>query len=200
MCLEIDRIVVTTDSSEIAEVAEKFGAFIINRPADLAEDTTPMWPVVKHALQSIEEIDQKRYESVILLQPTSPFRNPQDIQNAFTKLNQVQNADGIVSVSIPRHNPYWYSVIETDGWMEGLIPDAEKINRRQDVPEIFNINGLFYIWKRNYIFTVDNWRMGKLLIHKCDDKYSFDIDSQEDYQEIMLFLNNGSIEFPWMKI
>jgi hypothetical protein len=42
--------------------------------------------------------------------------------------------------------------------------------------------------------------MGKLLIHKCDDKYSFDIDSQEDYQEIMLFLNNGSIEFPWMKI
>lgn len=199
MCSEIDRIVVTTDSSEIIEVAEKFGAFIINRPAELAEDTTPMWPVVKHTLQSIEDLDQRRYESIVLLQPTSPFRNPQDIQNANIRLNQNQEANGIVSVSIPDHNPYWYGVIEDNGWMDNLFPDSEKINRRQEIPDIFMINGLFYIWKRDFLFTSESWRNGKNLLYTTPQISSIDIDDNKDLIFAQAAVDRGLVNLPWIK-
>lgn len=199
MCPEIDRLVVSTDSEEIAAVARQYGADVINRPSELAQDATSMWPVVQHALLQMEQVDNKRYESLLLLQPTSPGRLPEDIRTCINRLSSLPQADGIVSVSRPDHNPYWYGVIENDGWMVGLIPDSDKITRRQDAPIVYTLNGLVYLWRRSFILTVENWRSGKLLIHEVPEKRALDIDNLEDMRMSDLLFRNGFLDFPWLK-
>ena len=79
-CSIIDRVVVSTDSISTADLVRSYGTEVpFLRPAELAEDTTPMWPVVQHALGEAERIDDCRYEAVLLLDPTSPGRLPSDI-------------------------------------------------------------------------------------------------------------------------
>src|SRR5689334_19934277 len=119
MCPQLGRIVVSTDSAEIAAVAAEYDAkppFI--RPAVLAEDHTPMIPVLQHALSSMEKIERTTFQYVVLLDPTSPGREPADVSEAFQRLKNNPSADGIVSVSRPDFNPLWNCVIEKDGWMD----------------------------------------------------------------------------------
>ena len=87
MCPEIDRCIVSTDSSEIAEVARRYDADVpFLRPSDLAQDDTPMWPVIHHALDYVEESGGVKYELVILLDPTSPGREPADVAETVRRI------------------------------------------------------------------------------------------------------------------
>ena len=72
MCPEIDRLVVSTDSDEITAVARHYRCDVIVRPPELAQDTSPMWPVLQHAMREVEKQDEKQYGSLMLLDPTSP--------------------------------------------------------------------------------------------------------------------------------
>src|SRR5438132_8645551 len=86
-CPVITRLIVSTDSTEIAAAAAALGAptrFL--RPAELARDETPMWPVIRHALESIENLESARYDYVLLLDPTSPFRFPEDVDREVEQL------------------------------------------------------------------------------------------------------------------
>ena len=77
---EVDRCVVSTDCEEIASVARQHGGCVpFLRPAELAQDDTPMIPVLQHALREMEQRDAQRYETILLLDPTSPGRLPVDI-------------------------------------------------------------------------------------------------------------------------
>jgi CMP-N,N'-diacetyllegionaminic acid synthase len=95
LCAEIAECVVSTDSAEIAEVARECGAEVpFLRPAELARDDTPMWPVLQHALSEMESIANRRYGSVLLLSPASPGRLPEDVSKAIDLLEQDQSAVG----------------------------------------------------------------------------------------------------------
>ena len=77
MCPEIDRLIVSTDSSEIADVARRFGSEVpFIRPVQLAQDDTPLWPVLKHALEFAEKEEGCKYDYFLLLDPTTPCRLP----------------------------------------------------------------------------------------------------------------------------
>ncbi len=117
LCPAIDRCVVSTDSEEIAAVARAHGGNTpFSRPPELATDTTPMLSVLQHALRTMEELDGRRYEALLLLDPTSPGRLPSDIALAGTLLESDPIADGVVGVSRPEFNPFWHCVIEKDGY------------------------------------------------------------------------------------
>src|ERR1700680_84923 len=98
LCPEIDRCIVSTDSEESAKVARDYkGEVPFLRPAELAQDSTPMLPVLQHAIRQIELREENRYELVILLQPTSPFRLPEDVSRALQIMDQDSGAVGTVA-------------------------------------------------------------------------------------------------------
>src|SRR5262249_10695504 len=99
LCPEIDRTVVSTDSDAIAEVARAEGGDVpFLRPAALARDETPMLPVLRHALDALDP-HSEIYTRLLLLDPTSPGRLPEDVARAHVLLAAESDADGVVAVS-----------------------------------------------------------------------------------------------------
>ena len=102
----IARTIVSTDSEEIADVARMHGGDVpFLRPAELAGDNTPTMPVLVHALGELERRDGRVYNSVLLLEPTSPGRLPEDLDAAFRVLDADPAADGAVGCSQPSFSP-----------------------------------------------------------------------------------------------
>lgn len=198
MCPEIDQLVVSTDSTEIAAVAHEYGSDVIARVPALAQDNSPMWPVLQDAMMRMESQNRKEYGSLMLLDPTSPSRLPKDVRGFIEKISDASEADGVVCVSQPEFNPYWHSVIEKNGWLAELIPGADSFARRQDIPVTYRINGLLYLWRRNYVLQVDNWRQGNLLKYEVPEHQTIHIDDIYEMQKAELLVKNGLIKFPWL--
>ena len=203
LCPEITRAIVSTDSEEIARIARDAGADVpFMRPPELARDDTPMWPVLRHALETVEKAEGRAYDDLLLLDPTSPGRLPEDIAGALAKLEAKQEADGIVGVSQPDFNPIWHCVIEKDGFMAGLIPEGGVYTRRQDVPSVYRINASLYIWRGRFVHAcVDNgWReAGRYLLYEVPESRSIHIDDIHEFTRADVLIRNGIIKLPWLK-
>lgn len=139
------KLIISTDSEQIADVARQWNIEVpFLRPAELAQDTTPMLPVIHHAIAEMETRGF-RADAVLLLQPTAPFRRWEDLKAAFELLRNDDSVDSVVSVEpVPQHySPYFIMRVENDRllpFMEGGL----KFTRRQDVPETYSRNGDFY--------------------------------------------------------
>lgn len=200
LCPQITRLIVSTDSEEIASVARQFGAEApFMRPTDLARDDTPMWPVLRHALQMVESEENSKYDFLILLDPTSPGRLPEDIAGALKKLQAKPEAAGIIGVSQPEFNPIWHCVIERDGWMADLIDTAGKYNRRQDVPVVYRINASLYIWKADFVRReAEGWRHAPHLIYEVPEHRAIHIDDEYEFKKAEMMIQHGLIQLPWL--
>ncbi len=202
MCAEIAKCIVSTDSEEIAAVARECGAEVpFLRPGVFAQDDTPMWPVLQHALREMESRDRCRYDSVLLLSPTSPARLPEDVSKAVELLEQDKDAVGVVAASVPAFNPRWACIdIATDGYMRQSFPDGNVYARRQDVPAIYRINGALYLWRRDHVANSEAPRYFELphRMLEIPESRAIDIDSPHDFRVAELVLENGLIHFPWL--
>lgn len=200
-CPEINRCIVSTDSAEIAAVAREHGGEVpFLRPPELAQSDTPLWPVLRHALEQAEKTGGSAYGLVMLLDPTSPTRLPEDVAACVRRMKECPDADGIVSVSRPDFNPLWHCVVERDGWMEDLIGTAGTYQRRQDVPPVYRINGLLYLWRADLVRTRASWREGtKLLIHVTPESRALSIDTLEQFDRAEVLAKNGLLPLPWIK-
>ncbi len=199
MCPEITRCILSTDSEEIAEVARGFGCEVpFLRPAELTEDTTPLWEVIRHALSSAEE-DGPSYEFLLLLDPTSPSRFPSDITEAFGRLLRTPDAAGVIGVSRPDFDPLWHCVVEKDNWMSDLFEGADAIQRRQEVEAVYRINGSLYIWRAAYVREHSgSWRTGQHLMHQIPDFRAMSIDTLDEFDWAERLVLSGLIRFPWL--
>ena len=201
LCSEIDRTVVSTDSSAIAAVAESHGCEVpFLRPEHLAADSTPMLGVLQHALREMERIDETRYESLLLLDPTSPGRLPSDISEAVRRLEGDPGADGVLGVSEPDFNPLWHCVVEKDGYMAPLLPGATRYTRRQDVPRVYRINAVLYLWRRDFLLSArETWMTGRMLLLEVPKLRATHIDDPTDLELAELILRNGLVQLPWLE-
>ena len=102
----IDKLVVSSDDDEILEIAYKFGAHLLKRPRDLANETTTSFDAMRHVIDNLEN-----YDYVLLLQPTSPLRNETHIDTAIEFLEE-KNADAVVSVCEVDHSPLWCNTLD----------------------------------------------------------------------------------------
>ena len=202
LCGEIAKCIVSTDSEEIAAVAREYGAEVpFLRPAALATDDAPMWPVLQHALEEMESRDACRFGSVLLLSPTSPGRLPKDVSNAIQILEEDGHAFGVVAVSRPSFNPRWVCVdIASDGYMRQSFPDGNIYVRRQDVPAVYRINGTLYLWRRDHVAYSETPRYfdepHRML--EIPENRAIDIDSQHDLRLAELLLREGLVRWPWL--
>ncbi len=186
------RVVVSTDSEEIAAVAREAGAEVpFVRPSELATDTAPTPPVIKHALQWLESNESYQPDIVVLLQPTSPLRRAQHIDKGIKTLLNT-GADSVVSVCEAEHSPYWMRIIDEEGFLKHFVEGSEKYGRRQDLPTVYRINGALYI-TRPWVIMSGTLLAGDVrpFIMDCGD--SVDIDDEIDFllAELLLERRHG---------
>ena len=145
----IDRVVLSTDSDRIAAEGRRVGVEVpFVRPVDLARDDTPMFPVIKHALDALGK-DGWSADIVVLLQPTSPLRRPEHIRAAVRELRD-SGADSVVTVvEVPRHLSPDYVMRLDGGRLEPFLPGGKGVTRRQDARSAFARDGTVYaFWHR----------------------------------------------------
>lgn len=147
----LDRIILSTDDEAIADLGRSVGLEVpFIRPADLAQDDTPMLPVLVHAITWMEQAGfQPDY--IILLQPTSPLRRPSHIKQAVTILRDT-GCDSVVSVTkLPAHcSPDYVMKIE-DGKLSNFLPGSQRISRRQDTRPAYVRDGTAYAFRRDLV-------------------------------------------------
>jgi N-acylneuraminate cytidylyltransferase len=195
----IRRTVVSTDSEEIAAVARAGGGEVpFLRPAELAGDRTPTIPVLQHALAELERRDGVRYGSLLLLEPTSPGRLPEDVERAFALLDANPAADGVVACSRPHFNPLYVGVVQKDGYLARAFDGAAHV-RRQDVPDFFRITGALYLWRREFLArTGPVWMEGRHLLLEIPELRAFSIDDAQDFAMAELAVTGGLVKLPWL--
>lgn len=199
LCPEIARTVVSTDDDQIADVAQAAGGEILRRPPELAEDETPMLPVMRHALGELDT-DGVDFERLLLLDPTSPARLPADVATAHRMLVSTPDADGVVSVSEPSFNPVWHAVVDRDGYIEPLLPEGRAFGRRQHVPRVLRINAALYLFRASFLRReTDAWQNGRHLGLEVPDERAFHIDTEWDFRLCELVLDAGLVRLPWLK-
>lgn len=140
---KFDTVHVSTDSEEYAAIARKYGADIpFLRSRDSATDTASSWSVVLEVLEKYEAMG-KNFDTVTLLQPTSPLRTEDDIVSAFT-LFQEKRAVSVVSVCEMEHSPLWCNTLPETLCMDQFISSfADK--PRQSLQTYYRINGAIYL-------------------------------------------------------
>lgn len=175
------RIIVSTDAAEIAEVAQVAGAEVpFLRPAELAQDDTPTFPVVQHALQWLEQHENYQPEVVVLLQPTSPLRRAEHVDQGVELLLQT-NADSVVSVCEVEHSPYWMRVLDDKGIVRPFVETDREFLRRQDLPPVYRLNGALYVTKRRVIMEKEGLLGDDVRALVMARQDSIDIDDEVDF-------------------
>ena len=177
----VDRVLVSTDSEEIAEVVREYGAEAIMRPKELAEDRSPSEDALIHALQIAGNIDQ--LEEVIFLQATSPLRTHNHIDEAVMLFRDAK-ADSLLSV-YPSHVFLWE---ERQGLAAPILFDYNHRPMRQAMTNQFQENGAIYVFKPEVLLEGRNRLGGKIVLYKMPEQASLDIDTEMDMivAEIML--------------
>ena len=187
----LDRLILSTDSPEIAEVARALGAEVpFMRPAELARDGTLSVHSLRHALQWMQENEGCSPEYVLLLQPTSPFRTAADIDRSI-ELAVEKDADTVVSFTRARQHPYWMTRITDEGRLEDF-PDLEpKYLRRQSLPPFYYPVGSIYLAKSRLVMKQDSFFTDKTYAYLVPVERSLDIDTPLDFRMAELLLKEG---------
>lgn len=185
-----DKIIVSTDSKEIAEVSRKFGAetpFI--RPEHLATDSAPKLPVIKHAVKYLMDEKNEKYDLVVDLDPTSPLRTVDDLDKAYEIMIEKKPIN-LFSVCHARKNPY-FNMVELDnkGYAHICKEPDFNVYRMQDAPQVYEMNASIYMfWTKNLI--TDNAINLKSMIYVMPYERSIDIDSESDFKMVEYFMLN----------
>ena len=196
----VTTTIVSTDSEEIASVARAAGALVpFMRPAELARDETPMFPVMTHALAAAESSGDP-YDYLVLLDPTSPGRLPEEIDRALEALGANPDAAGIVACSRPTFNPFWVGVVKDGRFIKPAFSGGSSFNRRQDVPTFFRINGALYVWRAAHVRAAPAaWRDAPHLMLEMPEERAFSIDDLAEFNLAEALLERKLIKLPWLQ-
>ncbi len=174
---KIDRIIVSTDSERIAEVSLKYGAEVpFLRPSNISLDSSPILENYKFALKYLEE-NGKDYKSFVALQPTSPFRNTEDINEAVNIFIN-NNVDSVISFVKENHPIEWNRLVRKDKTFFEFMESP--IYNRQIYNDIFRFNGAVYVFKKSLIMNNKMYSENSMA-YIMPASRSLDIDTEDDF-------------------
>ena len=182
-CSYISKVLVSTDDNEIAHISKEFGAEVIDRPEELATDTASSIDVISHAIFWLEQNEMQKYNSMILLQPTSPLRNSQHVKEAIELYEKVA-AKFVISVFEPTHTPIKAYLENKDGSISGLHSNEAPYQRRQDLPRAYQPNGAIYAFSIDEFKLNNHFPRNKVFPYVMSEVESTDIDTLEDLKKV----------------
>jgi N-acylneuraminate cytidylyltransferase/CMP-N,N'-diacetyllegionaminic acid synthase len=186
-----DWIAVSSDSAEILQAGKDAGAdYMIQRPAELANDVAPKIPAIRHCAASVEEATGVMIDTIVDLDATAPLRSTADIKGAIEKLES-SDADNLVSGMTARRSPYFNLVEEQpDGRVQlAKIPETP-IARRQDAPRCFDLNASIFVWKRSTLFSHNDYALGtNTILFEMPEERSIDIDTELDFAFVAFMMS-----------
>lgn len=186
-----DDICVTTDDSEIIKCAEDYGLKVpFVRPDYLATDTVGTYEVLLHALNFYENQGRK-YDAIVLLQPTSPFRTKEDVEGAMAKYND--EVDMVVSVKEAATNPYYNSFEEDENGYLVISKGDGHYCRRQDAPKVWEYNGAVYVINPRSLKEQNMSEFKKIVKYEMDSLHSLDLDTLLDWKIAELLIQENAI-------
>lgn len=175
-----DIIHVSTDSEQYAEIARMYGADVpFLRDETLATDTISTWEAVKFVLHEYEK-KGKVFDTVTVLQPTSPLRTNNDIQRAFEFFEEKQ-ANMVSSVCEMEHSPLWSNTLPEDLSMRDFEDEKIAYLPRQANPVFYRENGAIYILKTDYLKSERCIYQNRCYAFIMDKSHSIDIDEEVDF-------------------
>lgn len=178
----ITHLIVSTDGAEIAKVCKEYGASVpFMRPAELAQDNTPHLPVMQHAVEFMENQIGEKFDCVVTLQPTSPFRIPEDIDKTIQKLIDT-GADSAVSLVEVESgsNPMKMKKLENDKVLPYCMEEPEG-TRRQDLPKCYKRSSAVYATDRNLMMEKNKFYGDYIVGHITPKERYIDIDNELDW-------------------
>lgn len=182
------EVCVSTDSEEYANIARRYGANVpFLRSREYSTDSASSWDVVRETLDKYGRNDIK-FDSVALLQPTSPLRTSEDIINAYN-LYYDRQAKSVVSVCEAEHSPLWINTLPQDLSLQNFM-NEEARKRRQELPAYYRVNGAIYIIdvlhleNQGFLYDAESYA------YIMSQEKSVDIDTEMDFKVAELFLGN----------
>lgn len=171
----ITEIIVATDDMDISRISKNLNMKSIGLPHNLTSDSATIFNTVKYVIEN-----SKKYDYIVLLQPTSPLRTSAHIDEAIDFLFN-KNADAVISVSQAEHNPLWMNSIPSDCNMSGFLSDSIINKKSQELPVFYRLNGAIYIcntekFLREKTFFIKD----KIYAYVMEKESSVDIDEDID--------------------
>lgn len=181
-----DRVYVSTDDLEIADVAQRYGATVpFLRPAELASASAPKVPVIQHLVDWVEA-HEGRVDRIIDLDPTSPLRDVADIQACALMLDD--ETDVVITGYVSDKNPY-FNMVErkANGYFERVCLPAQEAAGRQAAPTVYAMNASIYCWHRHTLGP-SLWGNPRIRLHEMRRERSIDIDHVIDFEFVELLM------------
>jgi CMP-N-acetylneuraminic acid synthetase len=194
-CRRLTRTVLSTEDERLAVLGRRCGLEVpFLRPAHLAQDDTPMLPVVQHALHCLAAVGD-HYDAVCLLQPTSPLRSAEDIDGCIELLLS-SGADAVVTTLPvpPEHNPHWVYLIDETGRLRLSTGAGTPIACRQQLPDAVHREGSVYVTRTRVVLEQNSLYGERLVGYPMAPERSVNIDDPEDWARAeQMLLHQGVI-------
>lgn len=189
-----EKIVCSTDSEKIANIAKKYGAELpYMRPSELATDNAFKLNVIQHIVKFVEQQDNIKYDIIVDLDPTAPLRKKVYLEEAYNKFIK-SNVNNLYSVNRARKNPY-FNMVELNEKGYAYLCKRSNVIRRQDTKPVYELNASIYIYKRDFLLQTNTLHSDKTIIYEMPDIASIDIDSELDFKFVEFLLKNEVFKF-----
>lgn len=186
----VSRIFVSTDDEGIAEIAKEYGAEIpFLRPAELATDTAFAIDNYIYTIGKLNSDQNLNINEFLVLQPTSPLRTSQDIDNAI-EIYIKNNADSVISVTEMSHSPLWAKRINNNGTIEEYFPNFNGFKNRQELEKAFIPNGVIFILKEILLKKIHTYYSDKTYPYIMPAERSVDIDNIFEFEFAEYLMRN----------
>jgi len=182
----IEKVYVSTEDKNIATIAKKYGADIIPRPNNLAQDDSPEWLAWQHAIKWLEEKGES-IDIFVSLPTTSPLRNKKDITQCISALDE--KTDMVVGVTEAARSP-WFNMVQqdNDGFLNILLGNEKTYIRRQETPEIFDMTTVAYVSRPKFIANSMGIFDGNVKGVEIPAERALDIDTELDFEIAEFFM------------
>lgn len=189
----IDRVVVSTDSEKITNVARQFSAEVpFIRPAGLSSDNAPKLPVIQHAVKYYMNSLGFSPDYIVDLDPTSPLRIDDDINRCVDLVVNDANCDSVITGYGSNKNPYFNMIeINEDGFAMLCKEADQHITDRQSAPTVFAMNASIYVWKTKILLNQKHVISGRVKFVEMPLERSIDIDSEIDFKLVELIMKDN---------
>ena len=187
----INELIISTDDTNIANVALSFGANVpFMRPADLASDTASKWPVFIHAVETYEQLTGNTVAYLVDLDVTVPLKSYHDIDGAIKMALEDTETDVVITGYEPERNPYFNMMeIGEDGFASIVKKGTKPIVRRQDAPRVYSLTPAAYVVKKSALYKYDHWSNARCKIYEIPRKRAVDIDTEIDFKIVEFLMD-----------